>query len=118
MWLDAVNNVDQGKKKNSSIVFGLGSASQIMYPPEPSCTPTSQPDFLAIIEEKFKELEERQKVFNDRLEEAFRNRFMNTASAFEIHRTLSNQVVAERESYQNLLRQNNLYQYFPQPPNQ
>ena len=46
IWLDAIKNVENGsnkKNKKTKEVFGVGSASQIIYPPEPADIPASQP---------------------------------------------------------------------------
>ena len=55
-WLDAVKNVESGsnkKNKKRKEVFGVGSASQIIYPSEPkdiSSSQPAQPDYDAIIQ--------------------------------------------------------------------
>ena len=71
IWLDAIKNVDVGsstKKKKRREVFGVGSASQIIYPSEPTDNSSShpaQPDYDAIIQQRFADLEVRQTEFNN-----------------------------------------------------
>ena len=76
IWLDAIQNVESGsnkKNKKAKRYFGFGSASQIIYPPEPTDIPSSQPaqpDYDAIIQKRFADLEARQMEFNNQLWEA------------------------------------------------
>ena len=72
-WLDAIKNVETGsstKRKKRREVFGVGFASQIIYPLEPTDNPSSmpaQPDYDAIIQQMFVYFEAWQMEFNNRL---------------------------------------------------
>ena len=93
VWLDAIKNVESGsnkKYKKSKEVFGVGSASQIIYPPEPMDIPSSQPaqpDYDAIIQQRFADLEARQMEFNNQLWEAIQRG--NAQTAYENHQRMT-----------------------------
>ena len=92
-WFDVIKNVETGsctKRNKRREVFGVGSASQIIYPSEPTYNPSSQPaqpDYDAIIQQRFADLEARQMDFNNRLEEAVR--MENAQTAYENHQRLT-----------------------------
>ena len=99
IWLDAIKNVDtesSTKSKKSREVFGVGSASQIIYPPDSTDYPFSkptQPDYNTIIQQRFADLEARKMEFNNRLWEAVQ--MENAQTAYETHQRLTEQI--ERE---------------------
>ena len=103
IWLDAIKNVESRsskKNKKSKEVFGVGSASQIIYSPEPTDIPSSQPaqpDYDAIIQQRFVDLEARQMEFNNQLWEAIRRG--NAQTAYETHQRLTEQITRERELF-------------------
>ena len=121
IWLDAIKNVESGsnkKNKKSKEVFGVGSASQIIYPPEPTDIPSSQPaqpDYDAIIQQRFADLEARQMEFNNQLWEAIRRG--NAQTAYEYHQRMTEQIAREREQFMKFLESHfNLNQPPPPPP--
>ncbi|XP_057517114.1 uncharacterized protein LOC130798229 [Amaranthus tricolor] len=107
VWLDAIKNVESGsnkKYKKSKEVFGVGSASQIIYPPEPteiSSSQPAQPDYDAIIQQRFADLEARQMEFNNQLWEAIRRG--NAQTAYEYHQRMTEQLAREREQFMKFL---------------
>ena len=121
IWLDAIKNVESRsskKNKKSKEAFGVGSASQIIYLPEPTDIPSSQPaqpDYDAIIQQRFADLEARQMEFNYRLWEAVR--MGNAQTAYETHQRLTEQIQRERELFLKFIQSHfNLYQSPPPPP--
>ena len=119
--LDATKNVESGtstKNKKKKEVLGVGSASHIIYPPKPTNIPSSQPpqpDYDAIIQQRFADLEARQMEFNNRLWEAIR--MGNAQTACETHQRLTEQIQRQREEFLKFIQSHfNLFQPPPPPP--
>ena len=115
IWLDAIKKsgkrVKHKKQKKIKKVFGVGSASQIIYPLEPTdilSSQPAQPDYDAIIQQRFADLEARQIEFNNRLWEAVR--MENAQTAYETHQRLTEQIQREREFFLKFIQSHlNLY---------
>ena len=110
--------VQTKKNKKTKEVFGVGSASQIIYPPEPTDIPSSQPaqpDYDAIIQQRFADLEARQMEFNNQLLESIRRG--NAQTAYDYHQRMTEQITREREQFMKFLESHfNLNQPPPPPP--
>ena len=70
---------------------------------------SAQPDYDAIIQQRFADLEARQMEFNNQLWEAVR--MGNAQTAYETHQRLTEQIERERELFLKFIQsQLNLYQ--------
>lgn len=97
----------QARKWKTGEVFGVGSASQTIYPSGPIDIQSSQPlqlspDYDATIQRWFAEIEERQATLNNWLIERMRRG--NTQNVIETYNNLMTQLAQNREYFMGFIQ--------------